>query len=256
MPEPKRIPWWLWPNVLSLDAPLVAVFWLAAFAAVFQSPVAPVVYGILFTSVWCIYTADRLIDTRRESGPSTARHQFAARHRIPLAACLTAVAAVTIWLAFTRLEPFVLRTGLGFAAAAGAYFGLFVWKRLPGKEIAAGVIFALGATFPAGSTRPGYQLAVVVLAGLCSLNCFLIEWKEKGSPHPAAAAYVEWSLFGIALGGVINDPAARPLFLFLLTSAAALIILRKIQSRLSAESFRVLADAALLAPLIWLPFLA
>ena len=26
-------PWWLWPNLLSLDAPLVAVLWQGIFAA-------------------------------------------------------------------------------------------------------------------------------------------------------------------------------------------------------------------------------
>jgi hypothetical protein len=52
--SPSRIPWWLWPNVLSLDAPLVAVLWQAALAKVHHVAIMPGLHVALFLAVWLI----------------------------------------------------------------------------------------------------------------------------------------------------------------------------------------------------------
>lgn len=48
-------PPWLWPNLLSLDAPVVAVAWQWLFARVFGADLPAVFHLILGLSVWCIW---------------------------------------------------------------------------------------------------------------------------------------------------------------------------------------------------------
>ena len=54
----------LLPNLLSLDAPLIAIIWAKLFTtAIGYSQLFPGVMPMLFCSVWFIYLTDRLIDT-------------------------------------------------------------------------------------------------------------------------------------------------------------------------------------------------
>ena len=57
-----RTPLWLLPNVLSLDAPVIAVVWQSFFAAVFGTPITIAARVSLGLAVWAIYIADRLLD--------------------------------------------------------------------------------------------------------------------------------------------------------------------------------------------------
>jgi hypothetical protein len=86
-------PWrfWLWPNFLSLDAPVVAVLWqvlLTRDLAVHVKPGEPLVLALC---VWLVYVADRVLDALRplkgdwEPEPKS----FYRRHlRIAGAACV------------------------------------------------------------------------------------------------------------------------------------------------------------------------
>ncbi len=66
---------WLWPNLISLDAPVVAVLWQMFFARCFGVRIDFTLAALLMLSVWLIYVADRVLDAhRRPSG--IARHQF------------------------------------------------------------------------------------------------------------------------------------------------------------------------------------
>ena len=81
-----RTAWWLWPHLLSLDAPLVAVVWQACWAQsahVRLSWCHPCVLGL---GVWLIYLVDRLVDSARAVPGDivTARHAFHARRRVGL----------------------------------------------------------------------------------------------------------------------------------------------------------------------------
>src|SRR5690242_16333745 len=59
---------WLWPNLLSLDAPLVAVLWQQLFARCFGLPGDAIPALLLVASVWLIYAADRAFDVWRGEG--------------------------------------------------------------------------------------------------------------------------------------------------------------------------------------------
>ena len=59
-----RTPWWLWPNLLSLDAPILAVLWQDFLSHRYAVPLRLPGRLALFLTVWAIYVADRLLDSR------------------------------------------------------------------------------------------------------------------------------------------------------------------------------------------------
>ena len=86
VPAEQRKPFWLYPNLLSLDAPLVAVAWLHVFAKTWRLGYHPwEAYVTLGLAVWAIYVADRLFDSSMTgsgtSGKLEARHHFHRTHR-------------------------------------------------------------------------------------------------------------------------------------------------------------------------------
>lgn len=100
--EKSRTPWWLWPNLLSLDAPVVAMVWLWIFAKLWRFPyVDTAVYWVLGGLVWVIYVVDRVLDAK-EAGEDRLRerHRFHWRHR----------------------KIFLGLAGLVFLACLGGYF--------------------------------------------------------------------------------------------------------------------------------------
>src|SRR4051794_36685341 len=91
-----RWSWWQWPNLLGLDAPIVAIVWQALLGAAGHAAIAlPGRLG-LFLAVWAVYLTDRLLDARtpaRTGATEPARHQFAREHGRILLALLVAVLA-------------------------------------------------------------------------------------------------------------------------------------------------------------------
>ena len=101
-----RLAWWLWPTVLSLDAPLVAVGWQRVLADVARLRLEWPQPFILAASVWLAYAADRWIEGWRLTPGAirTARHAFYQRRRWPLFVLWLTVLAADLWVALTRLS--------------------------------------------------------------------------------------------------------------------------------------------------------
>ncbi|WP_038165051.1 hypothetical protein [Verrucomicrobium sp. BvORR106] len=129
MPQPPlttspRIPWWLWLNVLSLDAPLVAVLWQAALARVCRLTLPDGCYWALGLAVWIIYMADRVLDSfsNEVQLASTVRHAFYRRHRVWfLVGVIPAATAALGWTALTEVPEGILWRGVGLAFIVGMY---------------------------------------------------------------------------------------------------------------------------------------
>ncbi len=229
-------PWWLVPNLLALDAPAVAVVW-QRFLGEAVPVAASVVLGL---TVWGVYLADRALDSRRVH--ATDRHRFAARHFRAFTLVGTTALAAAGTLAGLTLPAETLTTGAGVAAAVGAYLVAVHAGRLPGgKEILVGSLFGVGV----GLTACGGP-AVVAFAGLCVANCALISrWESApdrpGAWLPATAAAVAGSAAGFSDIRVSVAVAAALLALGGLHAA---------RRRLGPAAIRVLADAALLTPLL------
>ncbi|MEO8052596.1 MAG: hypothetical protein ABI833_19485 [Acidobacteriota bacterium] len=247
---PARL--WLWPNLLSLDAPVVAVLWQILFARCFQVPLDPLAALLLLLTVWLIYAADRTLDAWRGDCPSP-RHEFYRRHWRGLLPLWITVLALTAWLAAERLSPGLFLRGSILLAVVGVYFALVHSSLLRlHKEAAVGVLFALGASLVAwGKVKAPADVATILLfSGLCWMNCVAIQQWEAGKLNwsPSIAAIV----LACAAGALLY--AHRPVLGGAeLASAFGFLLLDRVRPRLSADAVRVLADVALLSPVLFLP---
>jgi hypothetical protein len=252
---------WLWPNLLSIDAPIVAVLWQILFARCFHAAVSPLAAVLLVSAVWLIYAADRMLDALREKLDRTVglpRHEFYRRHWPIVTPVWIAVLGVAGWLAWTRLPAEIFERGVALATAVTLYF--FAVHRLRWtwpKELAVGILFALGASLAAwGMVRSAVDAAAIVLfSGLCWINCVAIERWEKENRERGAA--VEWPVGAAALCVAVLAVlvcAHRPVLSAAeAASALAFVALDRGRHRFSRDALRVLADVALLSPLLFLP---
>ncbi len=314
--SPSRLPLWLWPHTLSLEAPLVAIVWTLAVSRVNDLQVMPGVLPGLALIVWLIYILDRILDTVGVSHRTLSpRHRFYRRHRLLLLMLLVpAILATVIWLALwvvpvgllwqvitlsipillylvfysgigsPRLRQFVLQLGsllvlfvlqmlplesgikLGLSAAVVClHFCALAWRwheRVPDlfrKEIAAGLLFALGCTtwtrFSAlGDAGLAGYAEMLLLAVLFTSNLHLITLRELPAsrlanpwPHLLGSGFIALTLITLSLLGYLPEKTASLAFavLFGLSLLAYQWQRRHTQS---AELYRVLADLALLIP--------
>jgi hypothetical protein len=238
---------------LSIDAPIVALLWQILFARCFHASIHPVATLLLVLAVWLIYAADRLLDARAKT-PPLPRHEFYRRHWMVVTPVWIAVLGVAGWLAMTRLPLAIFERGLALAAAVGIYF--FAVHRLGWtwpKELAVGVLFALGTSLAAWSqVRSAVDAATIVLFScLCWINCVAIEkWEQRDpSQWPIGAAAL-----CVAAATVPLICAHRPVLSGAEAfSALGFFLLDRRRDRFSRDALRVLADVALLTPLLFLP---
>jgi hypothetical protein len=259
----EKTPWWLWPNLLSLDAPIVAVLWQALFGRLLHVPYDAVVSAALLLTVWLLYIADRCFDTLR-SAPlqqlESPRHHFYRVHRRHV--LLFAIAAGTgiACLCILALPPAILASGAAIAAGVLLYFGLVhltAWNCC--KELIVAVLFTLGVCAPVAALAPAVPAAAIlpaVLFGiLCWLNCAGIDhWEPYASISHASSDWIVSHLrttatlvIGLAVLGCARTP--DPIYVAIAVSAFSFILLHRASPRLSPNALRVLADVALLAPL-------
>ncbi len=267
MQEKPATRFWLWPNLLSLDAPAVAVLWQILFARCFGVPVDALAALLLLVTVWLIYSADRTLDAWRGEC-DTQRHEFYRRHWRDLLPLWVAVLGLAGWLAAIHLKPGLFLRGTILLTAVATYFavvhcrfhfrfhpfalaGAGTRSRWP-KEAVVGVLFALGASLVAwGKVKTSADAATILLfSALCWMNCVAIQkWEGEGLDwSPGIAA----SLLACAAGILLY--AHRPVLGGAeMASACAFLLLDRVRPRLSADALRVLADVALLSPVLFLP---
>jgi hypothetical protein len=284
----RRTPWWLWPNLLSLDAPLVAIAWLYMFTRAWQvNYLEWQAYAALGLGVWIIYVCDRLIDlkVRDDDDPLLEkRHAFHARFRGWFIAGVVAAVPTLLWFVLRRLPAELLLSYSGPAAGlVVAFFVLVVGSRgsqeVPYlRNVIAGLAFGYGTAMMA-HTRVASQgmfsmllsREMIAFSVLCSLNITAIHlWehsRRSRDPEVKAADEMSLTLPLIVLAGAAmvfayfdnpamfgrgfggDDPPARPFFYAILISTGLLQVLNRSRRRFSLDSLRVLADAALLVPL-------
>jgi hypothetical protein len=271
-----RWPPWIWCNLLSLDAPIVAVLWQALFVRCFSAPISLIAMGTLGLTVWFIYVADRMLDALRwdpELAPP-ARHAFCHEHWNGMAAAAIG-GLFTLGGLCARLPFPLLRNGIVLLTTVGIYFAIvhgrpLRLRRFWPKEIVVGAIFCVGTCLAAWTESPPSLRGEMILpaslfAALCVLNCVAVEyWEWSGSasfwndsPHPvslwigARVASLSFSIGAVAALSLSLAPArTHPLFLSLLLSSFMTCYLSMRSQALTVPSRRVLADAALLTPLL------
>ena len=249
---------WLWPNLLSLDAPLIALLWQILFVRCFHSRPPAWSPVLLAVSVWLIYAADRALDAWRGSG-DRPRHEFYRRHwRVIFPYWIVALCACG-WLAWRYLPAREFDCGALLLAGVAVYLvGVhavpLTLSRAGSKEAAVAALFGIGtvlAAWPQLSTASDV-LSIALFAVLCWINCTSIEdWEDRrparGGAYFAAAA--------IAVVAAVCLREHRPVLGSAETaSAVGLIVLDRVRGRLSPDALRVLADAALASPVLFLPW--
>lgn len=266
-------PWWLWWNILSLDAPTVAVLWASLLARASHMRLATADELILSLSVWCIYISDRLFDGWRPTNPKVLheRHRFCAKYRVALTWLVVLAAATALWVTVNSLTLIEVTAGIKLAAIVGAYMasihaGHGSMARFIPKEVAVGVLFAAGTTLPVWSRLSEFSWDVYVPFGLfailCSLNCLAIECWENGPGHPEwfqrcspvivwverrinlLAAALAVSAFAVTFMLRRHGPVGSGLPAISL-AALLILLLNRHRNRLSGRALRVLADATL-----------
>lgn len=277
-----RSPIWLWPNLLSLDAPLVAVIWQWLFAVTMRIKLPGEIYVILGLTVWIIYVADRLMDGVRlkKASTITPRHRFYRENALVFLPLLLIGLGVDVWLVVHHVPVGMLRMGVLMSFFVIAYFMFrFVLSRRPQsgapREILCGFIFAIGTVvsvyFYGGDVNEALfrTFHPALLAILFSANCVAIAyWEAKvdlangdgslANTVPASGRDLPvWLGILVVATGVLlamGYPGdAWGIYLAILLSALGLLGLKLNDHRLSANALRVLADAVLLTPLIIVP---
>jgi len=272
-----KTPWWLWPNLLSLDAPLVAVVWLFLFVDTWRIYWFPwQAYPVLFGVVWCIYSADRVLDALRLKGTDMIqpRHIIHYRLRYPLSLLwliiFTACLSQIIWFPASTIEYGVIGVIL-----IGIYF-ILATKQKDGeipliKNSVAGITFAYGTSICALIQLPQTNWftllsgefhgipAITGYALLCVLNITAIDfWQvSRASNDPETKAEIELAyasgllllMIGMMTFCITDTTSSRYFYYAIMMAASSLLFISKIRSRLSLDLLRVLADAVLILPL-------
>jgi hypothetical protein len=274
--EPRPLPWWLWWNILSIDAPTVAAVWALLFAHADGVRLSAAELIDLSLIVWLIYMGDRLLDGWRVTNLAALqeRHRFCARHRRALAFLGVLAAAGILWLTGAHMAPPEAKAGLKLGVIVGAYIaGIHLARgvvaRVAPKEMAVGILFAAGTTLPVWSRTAGLPwdvwVSVILFALLCAVNCLCIEsWENHrsenawlGTPQPLVR-WVSSRIDGIAAGLAISaltvllilgaKGSSSPELYAVSVSALLIVLLNRGRHRLSRRGLRVLADAALVVP--------
>ena len=261
VPDRPNIQIWQWPNLLALDAALIAVVWQIALANALELPMSPAACGVLGLSVWLTYTADRLIDVDRRPARQllSARHSFAKRHTRTLWRAWAGVLVVDLTIALLGLRTEQLQAGAWLLSVCLVYTALNqkLSRRFFPKEICVALIFTGGVVvFDATAIPMGF---IIFFALLCMLNCLIIGAMEKVidakmQVHSIAPVVAERCLGVSALSlHLLVAIVAPPCAIALSIGFLALGIIHLLRRRIPVETFRVLADLSLLVPAtIWL----
>lgn len=245
---------WQWPNVLGLDAAVIAMAWLAVFAAHARPSEHPgnFAFLVLGLSVWLTYLADRLFDVN--SRPAEAllskRHQFAKAHSRRLWVFWGLLLLMALALAVGGLKPFQLHAGCWLLIASLLYSLLnqLCSHRFFPKELFVAGLFAAGTQV--FRIRPQLDLPVLAFALLCFVNCLAVAERERAVDARLRVHSLAQHLSGRRLAALFGMTCAlaagSELRLALLPSALALALLAYGKHFISGESFRVLCDASLL----------
>jgi hypothetical protein len=279
MPESRRTPSWLWPNLLSLDAPIVALAWLFMFEKTWRMYLPWHGFAALGLAVWAVYVWDRIIDLKLLSEGDDKlgqRHEFH-RRCLPWAGWLAFLALLLSGLLAGFFMPAeIIHYGKLVLVMIGAFFVLTVFalqdREIPViRNIMAGVTFGYGTAMAAHVYVPLYEPSqgpwalmitpeMLAFAFLCVLNISAIHFWEhsRRTTDPEQRAENDLTLTipltvlaAACLVFALRDPdsTTRPFFYAVLVASALLYVLNRLRDRFSLDALRVMADVAMVAPL-------
>lgn len=267
--EKQRRPWWLYFNLLGLDAPVISVVWLFLFAQTWRVNYHPwEAYVALGLFVWAI----RIIGKLLSAAIAGVEDDFNLKYRkvlknVAIGAGLSSAVITVLNFPLSGYNYFLIG-----AILVIAYFALALFSTSEGdqpvysKHLMGGGAFAYGTALMAHAYLPSLGIHDMVLSRefICfGLLCLLASsatdlWTQAGkvedleikSAHELALS-LPLTLLGAAalVFAVQNDSmSTRPFFYGILTGAALLQILNRMRGRFRIETVKVLTGLCLLAP--------
>lgn len=262
--------------MLSLDAPVVVILWQWLFACAVGVELRWPLAFVLGVSVWLAYVADRWFEGWRLTPDRirTVRHRFYQRHRRSVAAVWLVVFTADLEVAIARLDRHELLAGLILLAPVLAYLlsHQFMHRHHPWrapKEICVATLLGCGAAVFI-IAQPGATWARLIepfslFTALCFANVALIStWEyevdlvhgetslaRQFSSGAAISHVFPWAIGAIAavLSSTETD-GARAAALCTAGSSLVLGFLDRAEPRLGWRLAHVMADVALLTPLV------
>ena len=268
--EKQRRPWWLYLNLLGIDAPLIAVIWLFLFARTWRVDYHPwQAYVVLSIAAWTIRIVMKLLQGSMASDDTS----FAVVHRKPLKVTALILGLFAIFLTVLIFPLSVYLYLLVGALFVAGYFALTLFSQPKGNDIGyarhaiGGIAFAYGTALTAQVYLPGFGFQDLIFsreficfAVLCLLASSAMESWERSLKPPAdgeagsmdeIAISLPLTLLGAAaLVFAVQDDLmiARPFYYAILTGAALLQVLNRTRGRFGLATLRVLTTLCLLLP--------
>jgi hypothetical protein len=206
---------------------------------------------MLGITVWAIYLADHLIDLHA-SAPDSIHRSFYQRHEHFARKLLVTLMGAAVLIATLWLRHSVLMNGLVVGGAVCLYLWIFAAASIhgPWKSRAAAVLFTAGVFLVAwtGTSRPAENLGwpAAAFCALCWGNLTLIRhWSQQRNTVGSGIA-----MLGVAAICILAGHS--PWYSAAAVSASAMALLALGGHRFAAPTRRVLADALLLSPLLFL----
>ena len=268
-----------WPNLIGLDAPIVAVCWQAMFAKIEVVELPWFVSLILGLSTWCIYLADRITDViPNPQHIATSRHGFTLRHLRKLFCLLIIISICNLFLITQYLPKNLILYGCATLALIGIYYLIRFTKlkntiTLIPREVICGMLFALGCAIAPYAysittwiNTPELIMLVILFGVVCSASCILISiWEKEAdaaasdvsfvTTHSRFIPYLSSSLAWLAVtSGTLAYFFYWQAFLAVALSAILLKLTLHYQDRISPIHLRILADVVLMTPLLFIDF--
>lgn len=151
----KRTPIWLLPNLLSLDAPIVAVVWMWILSKSLRVVyVETHAYWLLAAAVWCVYVIDRIFDYHKHKDlvqEVNTRYLFHWKYRKLLIPVVIGVAVYIGDISLNIASEALLTAGLSGVGMIFLY--ILAWKFDKG-EVAYAKNFIAAMTFAFGVAAP------------------------------------------------------------------------------------------------------
>lgn len=242
---------WRWPNILGVDAAVIAVCWQTYLEGSYFRLSTATTLGLC---VWLTYMADRLFDVRSRSEKDllSLRHRFTKKYYQKIWIIWWSILLITIIHAFSFLDTLQIRNGSILLLACLAYtlMNQLLAKYFFPKEICVAILFTCGILIFTEKLI-SWQLASAMIC-LYFLNCLLIGYKERQIDkllkiHSLSSVplLLELTMIVTLIIGIYTGITILVTFIFLL-------MLYVVKTKINAEDFRVAADAILLlGPLLY-----
>jgi hypothetical protein len=260
---------WLWPNVLNLEAPFIAVIWQMQLARDIRMQLNAYEPWVLGLAVWFIYIADHLIDTARTASGAwePPRKTFFRQHWRQGLAVGIAVGLVLIVCGGRVLWASTVRGGVQLGFAVAGYFSLTHltparWRIRWPREVVVALLFTSGTFGPVWLGNGRHFAPLVVPAAifllLCWTNCSLIEtweWEEagEGGELDAPDRMARWAAghAGVLVAVIAGLAFLRPSEFAAagVMSAVGLWVMRRKRETIAIRFVSPLADLALCTPI-------